>query len=414
MHSVLAWRGLDYRLPNPFFDSSQIFPWKLIASGVWGRSSKTSCLWAALTNGSSAACLDADDGHRSAMGHPGGVIVPAATSISESVNASGRQFIEAVIVGYEIGLRVGIFLNRDQKNIYFGSGTWAAMGATAACARLMHLDPQQILSALSIAEVNTPLALIMNWINLRQVPDVKEGMGWSALTGVSSALLAQQGVRGIFSLTEHPDGGLITRGLGSDFEILRIYYKLHSSCRWTHAAIDGILQIADEHQIDAAAVKRITVQTHRKAARLDNDRPSQAEAAQYSIPYTVAAAFLHGCVGPRQMVPEAIRDPQALELAQKIEIRCDEDLDRRFPKASLARVTLETVHGETLTAEPGECTKGDFQDPFEKSELERKFLYYAGSVYPDDQTEKILRSTKVIEDLEHIDMLTRLLRANAR
>lgn len=182
------------------------FPMKSDEATVWGRAAKTSCLWAALINSLSASCLDADDGHRTAMGHPGGVIVPSAMALAERVNATGRQFIEAIIIGYEIGIRLGIYLNRNKCHTFFGSGTWAAIGAAASCARLLNLDYEKCLSALSIAEVNTPLALIMNWISLRQPPEVKEGMGWASLTGISSALLAEQGMKGIFSWTEQPEG----------------------------------------------------------------------------------------------------------------------------------------------------------------------------------------------------------------
>ena len=385
------------------------FPMAPMNASVWGRVSRTSCLWAALANGWSSACLDADDGHRQAMGHPGGVVVPAAAALAESVDATGQQFIEAVIVGYEIALRVGIFLNRDPNKIYFGSGTWAGIGAAAACAKLMQLNPVQILSTLSLAEVNTPLALIMNWIHTRQIPDVKEGMGWGALTGVGSALLAKQGVNGSFSLTAQPDGQMITHDLGHEFETSKIYFKQHSSCRWTHAAIDSTLQLVKRHQINPKQIKKVIVATHRKATHLDNALPSRAEEAQYSIPYTVAAAILHGCVGLPQMVPEAISDPRTVMLAQKIEVRYDEECERRFPEAALARLTIETIDGKTLTAEPSTATKGDYQDPFTGIELEHKFRSYAGAAISADQVDAILEAIKKIEVVENVKALTRRL-----
>ena len=388
------------------------FPMKPTEATVWGRFPKTSCLWAALINGMSASCLDADDGHRAAMGHPGGVIVPAAVALAERVGATGRQFLEAVIIGYEIGLRVGIFLNRDQKNTYYGSGTWAAIGAAATGAKLLNLGPAQCLSALSIAEVNAPLALIMGWIDLRKPPEVKEGMGWSAFTGVSSALLAQQGVQGVFSLAERTDGQMITRGLGTEFEMTKLYYKQHSACRWTHAAIDGILQIAKDRQLNDKEVKKIVVSTHRKAACLDNPIPSRSEEAQYSIPYTVATAFLHGQVGPMQMYRDAINDPRTLELSNKIEVICDDELESRFPEASLARVTIETINGEKITANPSEFTKGDYQNPFTGPELEEKFRRYAGCAISVDQVDAILQTTRKIEELSNIEELIQLLRNN--
>ena len=385
------------------------FPMEPLEASLWGSSAKTSAIWAALVNGLSASCLDADDGHRAALGHPGAVIIPAAMALAERSGASGRQLLEAVVVGYEIGIRVGAYLNRDQKNIYHGSGTWAAIGAAAAGARMLTLKPDQCLSALGIAEINTPLALIMNWISLRHVPQVKEGMGWGAMTGVAAALLAQIGLRGVFSLCEQPDGQIITRGLGKEFEITKIYFKQHSACRWTHSAIDGIIQAVKDYGLNENMIHKIIISTHRKAACLDNARPAEAEQAQYSIPYTVAAAIIHGQVGPNQMQQAAIKDPSLRALAAKVALQCDDELERRFPEVSLARITVEAVDGRTIDIEPQPYTKGDPHDPFTAAALEDKFRTYAGFAIPKDRTDKIISTIKNMEDLSRVDELTRLL-----
>lgn len=387
------------------------FPMEPIEAGLWGSSAKTSSLWAALVNGLSASCLDADDGHRAAMGHPGTIIIPAAMALAERSDASGSQLIEAVVVGYEIGIRVGAYLNRDHKNRYHGSGTWGAIGAAAAGARILSLEPEQCMSALGIAEINTPLALIMNWISLRHPPQIKEGVGWGAMTGVAAVLMAQTGLIGVFSLCEQPDGQIITRGLGKEFEITKIYFKQHSACRWTHAAIDGIIKATKDYDLNEKQVKKIIISTHRKAAFLDTTRPEWAEQAQYSIPYTVAAAIIHGQVGPKQMHLATIQDPAIRAMAEKVELQCDNELEDRFPKASLARITIETVDGRTLDIEPQQYTKGDVQDPFTTSELEDKFKSYASYVIPKDRADKIISTIKNIENLSRIDGLTKLLSA---
>jgi 2-methylcitrate dehydratase PrpD len=199
---------------------------------------------------------------------------------------------------------------------------------------------------------------------------------------------------------------MITHDLGNEFETSKIYFKQHSSCRWTHAAIDNALQLVNRHRINHKQIKKVIVGTHRKATHLDNAFPSRAEEAQYSIPYTVAAAIIHGCVGYQQMVPGAINDPKTVMLAQKIEVRCDDECERRFPEAALARLTIETVNGEVLTAEPSTFTKGDYQDPLTTIELEQKFRSYAGNAIFADQVDAVIEAIKKIEALENFKALT--------
>jgi len=385
------------------------FPMGPEEARLWGRPGKTSCLWAAWANSVAASCLDADDGHREALGHPGGVIVPVAMALAERLRASGRDLLEAIVVGYEVGLRVGMFLNRDQVNTFYGSGTWTALGAAAAGARLLCLGPKECLHALGVAEVNTPLALIMNWISLRQPPEVKEGMGWGALTGLSAALLAEQGLLGVFSMPEQPGGEIIIRDLGRNFEITRIYFKQHSACRWTHSAIDGIIQALREHDLKQEMIQKIVIATHRKAANLDNPRPAWAEAAQYSIPFTVATALIHGRIGPDQMGRVGLSDQKVLALADKVIVECDTELDKRYPETSMARVTIKTTNSQTIVVLPKEWTKGDCQDPFTGPELEEKFRLYAGHILLAGRVDAIIKVVKDLEGLRRVDELTELL-----
>ncbi len=383
------------------------FPMDPQEAVVWGRSERTSCLWAALANGMAASCLDADDGHRGAKGHPAGVMVPATLAAAERVGASGRQCLEALIVGYEIGARVGMFVNRRQKAVFYGAGTWTSLGAAAAAARLLGLEKAECRSALGIAEIHTPLALIMGWIELRKAPEVKEGMAWSALTGLAAALLAERGMAGTFSLPLQPEGAVILSGLDSDFEILKSYFKLYPSCRWTHPVIHAVLQAVAANRLKHGDIDRIRIGLHEKACHLDDVRPEFSERAQYSIPFLVGAALVYGRIGPAEVTAPCLSNPDVLNIAQKVEISADPALEAAYPEKTMARVEIQTLGGKTILMEPRDWTPGDYQRPLTDRELRDKFEIYAGTMLPREKVRRLEEAVMSVDQMPRIVELTR-------
>lgn len=381
------------------------FPMNPAESILWGQSEKTSCLWASLANAMAASCLDADDGHRRAKGHLAGVVVPVVVAAGERIKASGTKLLESLIVGYELGIRVGALFNKDEKLLYYGSGTWASIGAAAAAAKIMGLNGDACFNALGIAEVNTPLALIMRWINLRRSPEVKEGMSWAALTGLSAALLAEKGLVGTFTLIHQEAGRAIIDNLGSHYEILNSYFKLYPSCRWSHPAIDAILNVLAEHRLTTDQVDRILIATHAKGCLLDNPRPEISEQAQYSIPFLVGAALVYGRVSPSALSEKCLTDSRVLTLAERVTLTCDPQLDAKFPEKTMARVTIKTNDQKTIQIDPQQWTRGDCQNPLTRDELIQKFFSFTESHLPEAMRHKIVAS---VMDLENIGCTTEL------
>jgi len=166
---------------------SSLFPQEKGAS-ILGIRQDVNPFMAGMGNGFLANALDADDGHRTARGHPGGVIIPAALAAAEITECDGKTFIEGLVVGYEIGLRAGLAINSGST--YFGSAHWATFGASAAAAKIFKLENGQDIHALGITEMHTPTCQLMGWIETKKIPMIKEGMGWAAATGYMSALMA--------------------------------------------------------------------------------------------------------------------------------------------------------------------------------------------------------------------------------
>ena len=307
---------------------------------------------AALANACAANALDVDDGFRGAKGHPGAVIIPAALAMAQAENASGADFLAAVAIGYEVGMRAGtIWHCHPQRGpSYHGSGSWGSLGAAAACARLLKLGPQEVEHALAIAEYHAPLAPIM--ICVRHPAMVKDGIHWGAFVGVTAAQLAARGFTGT-SATPYADeyrGSMQT--LGTDWWIERVYYKFYPCCRWAQPAIAGALELRTRHDLTPDNIASVRIETFEAATHLGTRRPANTEEAQYSLPYPVACAFVHGRVGVPEIAGRGMNDEEVLALSDRVEMSVDPDIEARFPGEALARVIVTTSGGRTHSIGP--------------------------------------------------------------
>lgn len=385
------------------------FPMKPEESVLWGKPRRSSCLWAAMANSMSASCLDADDGHRKAMGHPAGVIVPTALAAAERSGSPGAQMLTAFVMGYELGVRAGIYFNRSADERFYGSGTWATMGAAAAASKLFGLSPQQCMNALGIAEVNTPISLLMKWIDVSRVPEIKEAMSWSAFTGMMSVLKAETGMRGHFSLNKGPEGDAIFSDLGSNYEIRNTYFKQYPSCRWTHPVIDAIRSAVADHGFKPEQVAHVDIRSHHRACSLTNEKPQISQQAQYSIPFLVGVALVHGVVEPQHIMGAALEDELVLSLANKVSITCSSELDAEFPRNTMASLLIRLVDGRKIFVPAKKITRGDSHDPLCQAEIFAKFRKFAGLCISDSHAEQILQIVMNLEHEKNVYRLTQLL-----
>jgi len=127
-------------------------PWGDGPCTVMGSEVRLAAPWAALANGTAAHALDFDDNFDPAKAHASAVLVPAILALAEQERASGRACLDAYIAGLQIMGRVGQGVNPAHRNRgWHATGTVGAIGAAAACARLLRLPEREAAFALSIA-----------------------------------------------------------------------------------------------------------------------------------------------------------------------------------------------------------------------------------------------------------------------
>lgn len=325
---------------------------------------------AALLNGAFGHSLDFDDTHAASSLHPSAPVVPAALAAAEMTGASGADFLAAVIAGYEVCCRLGVALDpgRHYARGFHPTATAGTFGAAAAAGRIMGLGPDAIACAFGVAgsQAAGSLQFLVNgaWNKRYQV-------GAAAMNGLLAAILAAEGFKGSSEAIEgvhgflkgYSDGAepdLAVRGLGSVFETMRIGLKPYPSCRYTHAALDGLLTLRARHGLAGADVEKVEIGLHPNGITLtaaplaEKRRARTVVAGQFSMPFTAAVALDQGSFGWDDY--RRLGDPTLDALADRIEVFADGRLENR-PHPFGATLRLSTAKGrfeETIADPSGE------------------------------------------------------------
>jgi len=373
---------------------------------IWPTRDRVSCQAATFVHGTMGSALDIDDGHRMAVGHPGGVVIPAAFAVAENNQCSGKRLLEAVVCGYEVGIRAGHILRSQQTQpISMGSGRWGSVGAAAAVAKLMRLSPKKIEQALAISATIAPVAPVTDDLpTTGNIPMTKFCSGWGGLAGIQGALLAQKGFTGVtsvvnFSASKLPD-------FGDSFEIIQTYFKPYPTCRYAHPVIEAVLELMKEHpDVKAENIQKVIVHTILNAAHLKAPQPQTMESAQYNIPFIVAAAVVDGKVGFEQIDERRLKDPAILRVAQRVEVRHSVEMDAYFPREAPAEVEIETQSGgfhKKMIIRP----KGDPQNPLSEKEFSTKFMRLALRILNRQRAKKVWTAVMNLEKLPKLSEIT--------
>jgi len=156
MRTVLNWIGCAIGAArHPAADAALAAMHELAPSAqatILGRSERVDMASAALVNGITSHTFDFDDTHLKTIIHPGGPVASAAFALGEHMGASGRQFVDAIVLGADVACRVGSAIYPDHYDRgWHITGSTGMLGAAAACARLLGLDVEKTTMALGIA-----------------------------------------------------------------------------------------------------------------------------------------------------------------------------------------------------------------------------------------------------------------------
>jgi len=385
---------------------------------------------AALVNGTLAHSLDFDDTHLPSVLHPSASILPAVLAMAEAAARSGAEALVAAAIGIEVTVRIGMAgYVPAAGNVFFERGWHATsicgtLGAAVAGARLLGLDGDGIQHALGIAASFGSGVIEGN----RAGGTVKRvHCGWAAHAGLIAALMARQGITGPPTALEGRFGffqaflsgeyapAAITDGLGERWEVPGIFFKPYPANHYTHAGIDAALAIRARlgADFDVQAIERIELGCAASPLRTIGEpreakiTPRSGYHAQFSGPFTVAAALLGGGglgVYFEDFSDAMALDPARLALAAKVTTFVDPACEAVFPREFPAVLRVYLRDGRVLE-ERVMHNRGGPHRPLSDTELQHKFALNAGRRLPPAAVERVAESVFAVRSAASVGPL---------
>ncbi|MCK6483632.1 MAG: MmgE/PrpD family protein [Phycisphaerae bacterium] len=382
---------------------------------VFGTRLRTAPPLAALCNGAHVRYLDYNDTYLSREpAHPSDNI-PATLAVAQSAGATGRDFILATVIAYEIQCRLcdAASLRKNGWDHVFYVALASALGA----ARLWKCNSAAMVHALGLAGVCN--------IATRQTRTGQISM-WKACAasnaargGVLAANLARRGFTGPHEIFEGPKGvfKMLTGGpfdveLGSrsaGYMINRTYIKFWPAEYHAQSAIDAALQIRRELHAagqSAADIERMEIESFEAAVSIigsepEKWRPTSRETADHSMGYMVCAALYDGDVTKKTFEPKRFTDPKVLSLLDRTAIREAEDLNPGYPAGIPNRLLVTLKDGRRLEKRV-DFPRGHAGNPMSDEEVERKFRTLATGVISEKTQDALLKQMWSIDKAKHV------------
>ena len=359
---------------------------------ILGRTERVDIFQAALLNGATSHTFDFDDTHLKTVIHPSGPVLSAILALAEHQAVSGRDFLHAFILGVEAECRIGrsVFPHHYDAGWHI-TATAGVFGAAAATGRLLKLSEQQMVWALGTAATH---ACGIRETFGTMVKPLHPGI--AARNGLMAALLskknvtsAEQGIEGrrgfaaIFSTRFDP--AAITDDLGKTWEISANSYKPYACGVVIHPAIDGCIQLRNEHKLKLDDIARIDLKVHPLVLELTGRRdPKSGLEGKFSIYHSCATAILLGEGGEAAFSDAIVRNPKVIRVR---------DQARAVVRAGVAE---DQVH-ITLTLKDGrvfekkiEHAAGSVDNPLRDADLEAKFHVLCKGVLPVARANKLM------------------------
>ena len=386
-------------------------------STLVGQGVRTSCVDAALANGTLAYYCDIEPLHVGAILHALAVVVPTSLAVAEREESDGRRFLASVVLGVEVATRVSYAF--DPVALYdrgfHPSAVAGVFGAAAAAGYLFRLSPERQAVALGLAMQQA--SGLLAWANDPTEHSRPFNPGLAARNGMTAACLARLGFGGpptpfegkydaftAFSGSANPDA--LADGWGERFHLPDYAYKLYSSCAFTHPGLDALLGLARDEQ------------AHRRSGRAD--RPALSEerrAHDRRQPPQVALRAVHPAGGPRLRARRHRRHPVRPDAPSGGRAPSPRhDVRPRTPSSTRAILrdtrrssSCRSQDGRTLTRRV-EHARGTRENPLTADEVRDKYARLTAPVVPRARSEAIRLAVDGIDRAPGLARLAGLLR----
>jgi 2-methylcitrate dehydratase PrpD len=368
----------------------------------------------AFANATAICFLELDEGNRP-TGHPALHVLPSVLALSEAMNKTGKEFLTAFILGYEVQCRIQHAARL--RKIVHPHGNFGHVGAIAAIGKLLSWNAEQIRQGINAAAA---LAMATSWQPCFEGATVRNSYaGLTAQTAFTVKLMIESGFTGYDGalaetfgeiLGEEFKESMLVDRLGSSYSILNNYFKFHAACALTIPALDALADalkatfhhgsfppLKAEQRPNPDQIKQILVRVAQNAVKLNRlARPNQLS-AKFSIPYALAAFVVQGSSDLDNFRGDYLIDQRINNLANRVVIQEDPELTARYPEEAPAEVMIELVDGSRYF---GYCSNpfGSSPNPPTSDDLLTKFQSLTSGILNDFSKERLWND---LMNLEH-------------
>jgi len=391
---------------------------------VWGTDRRLGARSAALVNGTACHAFELDD--TGGCDHSGAVVVPAAVAALGLADrpVSGREFLLAVTLGYDVARRVleacGAYRPHNEAG-WHSTATCGPFGAAAAAARILGLPAGAVAHALGhAASFSGGL-----WAFIHDGSQTKRiHAGRAAEGGLLAALLARGGLTGPGAVFEDVWGGFLrtfapgsavpealVEGLGERWRLERVAIKPHASCRGTHGAIDALGVLIRRHGLRADDIRCVQVRAPAFLVGMCGGREvSGLAAAQMSLPFALATLIVapEGGVGLDAFRAKRRGDPALVAAMERVVLETDPALGG----SEEPFVTVETVDGRSLVHRVVDPL-GSPTNPLPPAEHRAKIRRLAGMALEEESVARLIAMVDGLDGEADVRGVAELLRAPA-
>ncbi|MEO6015762.1 MAG: MmgE/PrpD family protein, partial [Polaromonas sp.] len=370
-------------------------------SSVLGRAEKVDMASAALINGITSHTFDFDDTHLKTIIHPAGPVASAILALAEhtgnnpdeTLRISGREMIDALVLGIDVSCRVGNAMYPDHYDRgWHITGSTGTLGAAAACARLLKLDEHKTAMALGIA-ASQPIGMREQFGTMTK----PFHPGGAARAGLMSALLASQGFTASPKALEAPRGMMqtvstrndwneITSELGQRFEISFNSYKPFACGIVIHPSIDACAQLRKQG-VTPDQVERIELKVHSLVLELTGKKePQDGLQAKFSVYHGCAAGLTFGYAAEEEFSDDIVTRDDMVTLRRKVVATVDDSIDEASADVTAVLHDGRRVHVFV------EHAIGSLQNPMSDAQLEAKFQGMSDAVLGAGRTSELIKA----------------------
>jgi len=386
------------------------------AARILGTADRASPAQAALVNGTAAHAFQLDEVHAGSTLHAGSAVTPTVLALSDAAGGmSGRDFLAAMIAGYEVGIRIGLAAEgRMFKRGYHNQGTTGPLAAAAAAARALGLDPAATNHALGLAASQSAgLMAVQEGANAKAFH-----CGRAAQSGVYAALLAREGYTGIEDVLDQEYGAFfstlvgghdhqkLTLGLGEQWETLAVGYKLSPASNGSITAMATLERIMSANGLKAEDIAGIVAGVSTNTLEhcgwpFDPSALKGVLAAQMSVRYGLAVMALDRAATPAQYSEARIKRTDIAAFLPKIDVRVHDAYDKDGTLRLACALEVRSRSGKTY-ADETLYRPGSAEDPIPPAALEKKFMTLTAGIVPAERAAECVSYVKELDAQDRV------------